>query len=126
MNSGLRMSGMNGPFTPLRGPAVSSAAALRCASFILSAASGGMRSWNATWPTVHLSPVMFGSSLCGIALIGGPVGTARPWFNSRGNQQERAQSEQACRHHQRRGETAGRGGEGADADRADDLAHGEG
>ena len=35
---------MNGPFTPLRGPAVSSSAAARCASSIRSRGSGGRRS----------------------------------------------------------------------------------
>ncbi len=44
MNSGLRMSGQNGPRTLPRGPAASSAAACFCASLMCSSGILGMRS----------------------------------------------------------------------------------
>src|SRR5687768_4866983 len=44
MSCGLRNSAMNGPRTPPRGPAASSAAALFCSADIASESSGGMRS----------------------------------------------------------------------------------
>src|SRR4051812_39280623 len=44
MSSGLRNAAMNGPTTPPRGPAASSAAAARCAALSSASRSGGIRS----------------------------------------------------------------------------------
>src|SRR5258706_10760772 len=41
---GLRIKGMNGPFTPPRGPLMSSSLTLRCSSFSDAGGRGGMRS----------------------------------------------------------------------------------
>src|SRR5713226_2941296 len=59
MSSGLRRRGMKGPFTPLRGPATISSAALRCASVILPAGNGGIRSWKASCPATHFDSLTF-------------------------------------------------------------------
>src|SRR5882762_7511965 len=60
MSSGLRRSGTKGPFTPLRGPAIISSTALRCASVISPAGSGGIRCWKASCPTTHFDSLMYG------------------------------------------------------------------